>query len=171
MRTSADSTNHGLTRKLPPLFVSVVLLCTLAATQSPAPSVAPAELYEQLSSVGLDAQNVFTVRDASIDKEDLHLSFNEGTLGLLRAVDGHVTGALFSGEGQILVIPPRPEEKQSMALFTGSAVLNEQFTFAYLRFDDPALVQLLKRATRGAVPPADFFERYDSFAKNLARQA
>ena len=168
MRTSADSTNRGLTRKLPPVFVSVVLLCILSAAQSPAPSATPAELYEQLSGVGLDAQNVFTVRDASIDKEDLHLSFNEGTLGLLRAVDGHVTGALFSGEGQILIIPPRPEEKQSMALFTGSAVLNEQFTFAYLRFDDPALVQLLKRATRGTPAPADFFEKYDSFAKNLA---
>ena len=168
MRASADSTNQWSTRKLPPVFVCVVLLCTPAASESPRPSLPPAELYEQLSSVGLDAQNVLTVRDASIDKEDLHLSFTEGTLGLLRAVDGHVTGALFSGEGQILIIPPRPEEKQSMALFTGSAVLNEQFTFAYLRFDDPALIELLKKASRATPPPADFVEKYDSFAKNLA---
>jgi len=168
MRASADSTNQWLTRKLPPLFVFVVLLCTLGDTQAAPPALAPAQLYEQLSSVGLDPQNVLTVRDASIDKEDLHLSFNEGTVGLMRGVDGHVTGALFSGEGQILIIPPRPEEKQSMALFTGSAVLNEQFTFAYLRFDDPALVQLLQKASRATPPPADFVEKYDSFAKNLA---
>jgi hypothetical protein len=108
------------------------------------------------------------VRDASIDKEDVHISLNDGTIGLVRGVDGRVTGAIFSGEGEILIIPPRPEEKQSMALFTGSAVLNERFTFAYLRFSDDSIVDLLKKASRPSPPPADFLEKYDSFAKNLA---
>jgi hypothetical protein len=164
MPRSGDSINAGWAHKLPPLFAIVALWSALATAQN----LAPAQLYEQLSTVGLDPQNIITVRDASIDKEDLHISLSEGTVGLLRAVDGRVTGALFSGEGEILLIPPRPEEKQSMALFTGSAVLNEHFTFAYLRFDDPNVVTLLKQASRPTPPPAEFLEKYDSFAKNLA---
>jgi hypothetical protein len=164
MRASGDFINQVWAHKLPPLFAVIALLSALCSAQN----LAPAQLYEQLSTVGLDPQNVITLRDASIDREDLHLSFSEGTVGLVRAVDGRVTGALFSGEGQILLIPPRPEEKQSMALFTGSAVLNERFTFAYLRFDDPSIVDLLKKASRPTPPPADFVEKYDSFAKNLA---
>jgi len=173
MRTSGDSINAGWAHKLPPLFAIVVLWSTLGAAQAPATAqpaatLAPEKLYEQLSTAGLDPENIITVRDASIDKEELHISLNDGTLGLLRAVDGRVTGALFSGDGEILIIPPRPEEKQSMALFTGSAVLNEHFTFAYLRFDDPSVVTLLKRASRPTPPSPEFLERYDSFAKNLA---
>ena len=166
---SRDSINARWTHKLPLLCA---LLCALILLWTTALGVAqtlpPEQLYEQLSTVGLDPENIITVRDASIDKEDLHISLNEGTLGLLRAVDGRVTGALFIGEGEILLIPPRPEEKQSMALFTGSAVLNEHFTFAYLRFDDPGMVTLLQRASRPSPPPADFLEKYDSFAKNLS---
>jgi hypothetical protein len=119
--------------------------------------------------VGLDPQQVFTVRDASVDLEDIHISLNEGTVALVRAVDGHVTGATFSGDGQILMIPPAGEERQAMALFTSTAVLNERFSLAYLRFDDETIAAKLQNAARPAVPPpSGFIDQYGPLAKNLA---
>src|SRR4029453_10152323 len=84
----------------------------------------------------LDRNKVFHIRDGAIDREDLHLSFNDGTLGFMQATDGTVDGLFFAGEGEVLVVPPNHTERQSLALFTRSAVLSERFTIAYIRFHD-----------------------------------
>jgi len=59
-------------------------------------------------------------------------------------VVGRVTGALFEGEGEVLVLPPDRAERSSLALFTGSAVLEERFRFGYIRFmTEPMRVESL----------------------------
>src|SRR5437762_2166446 len=60
-------------------------------------------LYRELRSVGLNPQQVFKIRDADIDRQDIHLSLNDGLIAFTMAVDGKVTGAYFEGEGEVLV--------------------------------------------------------------------
>ena len=52
-------------------------------------------LYRKLREVGLDPAAVYNVRDAAIQREDLHITLDDGTLAFVRAVDGKITGAFF----------------------------------------------------------------------------
>src|SRR5271165_4408479 len=126
--------------------VTLVALCSLTAvaqTQSvPLTSGPVLPLYRALRTVGLDSQRVFTIREAVIDREDVHVWLNDGTIAFTQAVDGKVTGAYFEGEGEVLVRPPDRMERASLGLFTGAGVLEEKFSSAYLRFNDNTAKEL-----------------------------
>src|SRR5262249_9091078 len=112
--------------------------------------------------------DVYHVREISLQREDLRVVFSDGTLGLLRAVDGHVTGAVFEGVGEILMVPPDRAERNSLALFTGSAVLEQKIESAYLRFFDDDLAKQLRAGFRGRDDDPDFISRWESPLKILA---
>ena len=124
----------------------LVLVAIAAPAQPPAPRGPIAQLYEQLGSVGLDSHRVWRVREAHIDRPGLHLTLTEGVIGLLQEVNAsgaaRTTGAFFSGEGYVLVMPPNRAERASLGLFTGSPTLNTKFTSAYLRFNDSTADEL-----------------------------
>ena len=117
--------------------------------------------------MGLDPAHTYHVRDASLDIEDIHLTLSDGTIAFTQAIDGHVTGAFFLGEGELLLIPPDRAERASLALFTHAAVLEEQFTSAYFRFDEDVLSEL-----GGSLGPAEdaaaFIEKWNSLAQSFA---
>ena len=125
------------------------------------------ELYRQLSSVGLDPNRTYAVREASLYREEIRLVLEEGTISFTQAVNGRVTGAFFEGDGQVLLVPPNQVERGTLAQFTKSAVLSERFTAAYLRFNDDVL-QELQPALRPPEEPAKFVERWQSAARSLA---
>ncbi len=144
---------------------------SLAAQMAP-PAAPPAEgpaaeLYRQLRTVGLDPQRVFQVRDATLDRDSIHLVFNDGTIAFTRSVEGLITGAFFEGEGEILVMPPDKVERASLALFTGSPILTERFSTAYLRFNDDTFGQL-EPALRASDGPHQFVARWNAAAGSLA---
>jgi Peptidase family M1 domain len=117
------------------------------APQSTVPPALPApktvqELYRQLRSVGLNPGEVFKIRDATIDREDLHLYLNDGMIGFTQDIEGRITGAYFTGDGEILARPPDISERASLGLFTGLGFLDEHFQAAYLRFNDDTALQL-----------------------------
>ena len=91
-------------------------------------------LYRELLNPVFDAKDVYQVREVSIMMEDLHISISDGTIAFVREVNGHITGAMFEGAGEVLLVPPNRAERTSLALFTGSAVLEQRFQSAYLRF-------------------------------------
>jgi hypothetical protein len=126
-------------------------------------------LYRELRSVGLNPQQIFKIREADIDREDVHLSLNDGLIGFTQEVDGRITGAYFEGDGEVLVRPPDRMERASLGLFTGEGVLEEKFTSAYLRFNDDTAKQL-QRFLRPPEPdePAAFMARNDSHSRTLA---
>ncbi len=127
----------------------------LSATQPPANARHPAEeLFLRLGKVGLDATRVYHVRDAHVDRPGLYLTLEDGTIGFTEDVLGHVTGAIFEGEGEVLVLPPDRAERSSLALFTGSAILEEKLTFGYLRFNDGTFNELQPYLTPAADAPA-----------------
>ena len=130
----------------------------------------PAELlYLKLQSVDLDPARIYHVRDASLDRPAMHVMLEDGEIGFTQDVDGHVTGAFFEGDGELLLTPPNHVERASLTLFTGMAILEERFTSAYLRFNDDTFSQL-QPYLRAPEEPAAFYARWNKAAKSLADQ-
>jgi hypothetical protein len=153
----------------------LLLACPLAAfAQQPtettvvntAPKAAEA-LYLQLRSVGLDKARVYKVRDASLDREALHVTLDDGTIAFTEDVAGHVTGAFFEGEGEVLLVPANQVERESMALFTGAAILEERFVSAYFRFNDDTFAEM-QPALRPYDGGLEFVSQWNQTARNLA---
>ena len=138
-----------------------------AAEPSPACPQTTSALYARIRSVGLDAQRVYHVRDASIDRPDLHLDLDDGTLAFTEDICGRITGALFEGEGEVRLRPPNPVERGSLALFTGMAILEEQFTSAYLRFNDDSAA-LLQRFLSPSPEATEFIKEWTDASRSLA---
>ena len=123
--------------------------------------------YLQLRSVGLNKSQVYKIREASLDRGKVHVSLDDGTIAFTQAVDGHVTGAFYEGEGEVLLMPPNQMERASMSLFTGTAILEETFSNAYLRFNDDVYAEL-QPYLRPAEDPEAFVSEWDASARNLA---
>jgi peptidase M1-like protein len=125
--------------------------------------------YRQFLNPVLNTADVHHVRELSIDREDLHIVLTDGTIGLIQAVDGHITGAFFEGEGHILLIPPNRAERSSLALFTRAGVLEQTFTVAYLRFFDDKLVEELRAGFRPTENAQEFIDKWKDSMSRLAR--
>ncbi len=121
---------------------NLLLLCVLCGKCLFAQEHSAANLYRQLQTVTLDQAHLYRIRDAQIEREDLHLSLDEGVIAFTYAIDGRVTGAFFQGAGEVLLSPPDRVERASLELFTGAAILDERFTTAYLRFNDDTKAEL-----------------------------
>src|ERR1700732_32347 len=124
-------------------------------------------LYARIRSVGLDPQRVYHVRDASIDRPNLHLDLDDGTLAFTEDICGRITGAFFEGDGEIRLRPPSRGEGGSVALFTGGAILEEQFTSGYLRFNDDTAA-VLQRYSTPVPESAAFIKEWDDTSRMLA---
>jgi hypothetical protein len=136
------------------------------AVQTDCPQTTSA-LYSRLRSVALDPHRVYHVRDAAIDRPNLHLDFDDGTLAFTEDICGRITGAFFEGEGEVRLRPPNRVERGSLALFTGMAILEEQFSSGYLRFNDAtaaALQPFLKPEPEGS----EFIQSFDEISRTLA---
>jgi hypothetical protein len=154
------------------VLVLALLLASVrmsAQTQAPVTPANAAALYRDILNPGLDSSQVHTVREVSVDREDLHISLSDGTIALIQAVNGHITGAIFEGQGEVLMIPPGRAERTSLALFTGSAVLEQQFSTAYFRFVDDKMVDQFRAGFRPAENPENFIARWAQPVRELAR--
>ena len=154
----------------------LVLIFALALGNMPAlGQAAPSQsgavaLYRELLNPSFDAKDVYQVREVSIMMEDLHISISDGTIAFVREVNGHITGAMFEGVGEVLLVPPNRAERTSLALFTGSAVLEQRFQSAYLRFADDKIADELRSGLRGHAEDAqEFVTRWQQPALLLAR--
>lgn len=123
----------------------------------------PRQVLEQLDQVSIDPAEVYVLRDAQIVRDRVRIYFNRGFLGLFAKVSGEVTGGVFTGEGEVLLIPPNTVEKKNLSRFTQSPVLEERFTSAYLRFTDQTARELLTMARR---PDPEDLEQPGSFAED-----
>lgn len=126
-------------------------------------------LYQQLQTVGLDKTRVYTIREAELDRGAVHFSLEDGTIAFTADVDGRITGALFHGDGEILLQPADSTERGSLAFFTGAAILEEKFATAYFRFNDDVFSEL-KNSLRPPEEAENFASDFDATAKNLAAE-
>ena len=149
-----------------PAFSNSVLTRKALAIVPGSPKPAEA-LYLRLRSVGLDPARTFHIRNASIDRSALHITLEDGEISFTCDVNGHVTGAFFQGDGEVLLTPPNQVERASMAMFTGMAILEERFATGYLRFNDETFADL-KSYLRPAEDPKGFSSQWNDTAQNLA---
>jgi len=99
-------------------------------------------LFLDLSNVGLDPARVYRARGVSLDRATFHITLEDGVIGFTSDVAGRVTGAVFEGDGEILLTPPNQIERASMMFQTGAAILEERFSSAYFRFNDDTFREL-----------------------------
>ena len=137
------------------------------ATSTP-PDHSAEALYSQLQSVGLDKSRVYNIREVTLERAAFHITFDDGTIAFTEDVSGHVTGAFFEGEGEVLLAPNVQAERASMMLFTGAAILEEKFVTAYFRFNDETFAEL-QPSLRAAENTQEFVSQWDSTARNLAQ--
>src|SRR5262245_23709049 len=123
--------------------------------EPPAPQPGPAgassgeeSLLKAYYETGLDTGRGFSVTNLSFKKDAVTLLFKQGSLFLLKPIEGQVTGAVFMGDGQINYTPPNRTERTMIKKYAGAEVLSEPFTEAVLRFTDDSLTGL----TQGARP-------------------
>jgi hypothetical protein len=151
-----------------PLFAlaAVILAASVALAQDPPAPTSATALYHQLSSVHLDPDRVFRVRDISVEVHEVHLTFTDGVIAFTAPVNGEITGAYFQGEGEVLVRPPDLVERQSLGLFTGSAVLEEKFSAAFFRFRGGEMAELAERL-KVPVAATEVFTRGEGVTASL----
>ncbi len=144
----------------------VVLLAALGAAFLVPTSTAqerPKELLDKLQRVGLDPANSYQVADLRLRQDAIRLTLHHGTLVFFEPVEGRVTGAVFEGSGEVLVLPPDLPERQQMAKFTGSPILTETFDAAYLRFSEDTYTELRRQVRAGGEPrhAPELLERWE----------
>jgi len=154
------------------LAVASVMASGLAATASAQPPAdhcpkTAADLYTRLRTVGLDPARVYHIRGASIHRPSLDLTFDDGTLAFTEDICGLTTGAFFVGDGEVLLQPPNRIERGSLALFTGMAILEEQFNSGYLRFNDDT-AELLQPFLSPAPDSIDFLKQWSDAIVKLS---
>ncbi len=156
-------------------WLTLVLGCLALATGAqqavPAKPPGPAEsLYLKLRSVDLDPGKVFKIREATLDRAAVHISLDDGVIAFTESIGGHITGAFFQGEGEVLLSPPNTMERSSLALFTGGAILEERFSTAYFRFNDDVYAELTP-FLRGPDDESEaFLSRWKETAQDLSDQ-
>jgi Peptidase family M1 domain len=149
------------------LFVS--LLASVAMGDQPAAVANSDATYRQLRdlSLGGDAITVanFTLRrDAGIFK------FKQGTFVFASPVNGKVTGAVFSGDGEFIMTPPIASEARMISFLTkqnGNEVV-ETFKNVVLRFTDGTYDEIKKGGTsaQGAVGRTDDWKSFRDYSRN-----
>ncbi len=62
-------------------------------------------LMDQLNLASVDPDQVYVLRHAQIARDRVKIYFNRGSIAFLSPVNGQVPGAVFSGEGEVLLVP------------------------------------------------------------------
>jgi hypothetical protein len=171
-RTKRPGAADSIGAPSPQLLAWSCWLILLVGARAPAQDDLDARgLLQRLNEASIDPAEIYVVRNVQITRDRANFYFNRGFVGFLAPVQGEVTGAVFAGDGEVLLMPPDPIEKASLVHFTQAAVLEERFSSAYLRFTDQTALELKERLRRpdpdDAQQPGDFALRWDPIVRKL----
>jgi Peptidase family M1 domain len=140
------------------LHRSVVQLCVLAAICLAAataraqdnPSVKSKEFYDQIKAFSLSGGSV-QVKDLPLKRDRADMMFT-GTFYFSAPVDGHVTGAVFVGDGKFNAPAPANEfERDNLKRMIGTTDgVDSDFRTAVLRFSDDTFERIAQKPTPGS---------------------
>lgn len=105
-------------------------------------------VYQLLRKISLGNEAV-TVRDFELKRDAATFHLHSGTVCFVAPVHGKVTGAVFVGEGNLVLDPPIATEKSSLKLLTKSDEFVEQYEHLVLRFTDSTYEQIKQAGTPG----------------------
>jgi hypothetical protein len=109
-----------------------------------------AELARSIRQAGLNPEECYRVHDLSFQKEDIRIYLTDGYLIFAKPVLGQPRSAVFTtdvegGDGEVILLPPSRGARQSLALFTQAANLDEHFRTAVMVFTDKSAEALRDR--------------------------
>ena len=126
-----------------------------APSQQPPPRE-PQEILTALNRLQADPSAVYKIDPGAhieLRRGDVKLQFEDGKLAFFAPLNGKITGAVYSGRGHILAIPRDPVEKQQLGYFLGAAMIDQDFTSAYLRFTAETAAELEHQLEAAQVKP------------------
>ena len=136
-------------------FASVLLLAiapAITTAQHPANSNGS---YQQLRTL-LPGADVICVKNLVLKRDAGTFTFQSGNIAFYNAVNGKITGAVFTGEGHFHLTPPNAEERHNLAIFTKSEEFDEDFDRVILRFTDSTADELRKASAGPGTASPDF---------------
>ena len=120
-------------------FLVLVFASASAVAQEVAASKEK-DLYNQLKAFSL-AGGSTAVKGVVLKRGRTQITL-DGTVYLSQPLDGHVTGAVFLGEGKFVAEPPNNEfEKANVKRLLGTQVIESDFKTAVFRFTDDTVLQ------------------------------
>jgi len=113
----------------------VALVCLLSGQVAGQLSPNADSTYVQLRNVALQPQGI-AVDKITLKRDAATFQLNSGTICFVGPVRDKVTGAVFTGEGRLLLNPPLTSERVSLSFLTREKEYSESFDQLVLRFTD-----------------------------------
>jgi hypothetical protein len=143
---------------------------TDASSQLGPTAADPHTLYQTLNELRPDTTHVYIVQELNLRRDIVNIRLLDGKLAFLNALDGRVTGAVFTGRGHIFATPHDRGERQSLARFLGVPLLDQAFARAYFRFTDESAAEIkqqLVSSQAAAASDPQFGESWETVVTNL----
>lgn len=129
-------------------FISLIFLCAAVLAQAPT-SIAPNSdpNYQQLRHLAIGSEAV-SVTNLALQRDAGRLVLKSGTLCFTPAVNGKVTGAVFTGDGTFNLYPPTPVEQRFVNILAkDNEGIHETFSELALRFGDDTYNEIKQKAS------------------------
>ncbi len=128
------------------LLLIVVLILTIPAVAQIAPN--SDGNYQQLRNITLSGE-AMGADDIVLKRDAATFQLRSGNICFLKPVNGKTTGAIFVGEGRMLLDPPTPMERASLSVLTKENEYSESFDHMVLRFTDGTYEELKRSSKPG----------------------
>ncbi|PYX09831.1 MAG: hypothetical protein DMG88_05120 [Acidobacteria bacterium] len=129
------------------LLVFVCLFAFFLAAYAIEPAIPPAPnsdpTYQQLRNLSLGSEAV-SVSNFTLHRDAATFHLRSGTVCFVAPVQGKVTGAVFVGDGNMILDPRQASERASLKLLTKEDEFSENFSHLVLRFTDGTYDELKK---------------------------
>lgn len=129
------------------LFVLLACCAAIAQSAAPAPNSDPS--YQALRNLTLSGEAV-NVSNLALKRDAGTFHLRSGTVCFVAPVNGKVTGAVFSGDGNFILEPQIVSEQNSLKLLTKENEFSESFSQMVLRFTDSTYEEIKKSGSAGA---------------------
>ena len=106
--------------------------------------------YQQVRNIALQPGG-FTIENVTLKRDAATFQLKSGTLCFVVPVNSKVTGAVFVGEGKLLLDPPIPSERAILSVLSKEKEYAESFDHLVLRFTDGTYDELKSAGKPGGV--------------------
>jgi hypothetical protein len=111
-----------------------------------------------------------SVKDFTLEREGGVFHFDQGDFYFYAPVEGHITGAVFTGNGHFELAVKDAGEQRSLALLTKSGEMQQDFSTLVLRFTDGTADEIRKASSTASPTPDDHIRgAAEDLAKNYRK--
>ena len=150
--------------------VAVLLFASAVFGQNPAPAAPNSDpTYQLLRNIGLGGE-VVSVKDFTLKRDAATFHLHSGNVCFVSAVQGKITGAVFVGDGNMVLDPPLGIERSTLKLLTKEDEFSERFGQLVMRFTDNTYDEIKKSggAATGSCDPGLLRDSQNALHHNRA---